>query len=111
MTKDEVSKFLILAMGIDNRLNPADQNAFIAKVEGWHLALSNSMTFEFAREALGKHYANQTDAIMPANLNTIWKVERDRQTDIKAAITDKSEAVPMPDNVRALIQGLKVNKQ
>lgn len=102
MTKDEISKFLVLAMGIDNRLNPADQNAFIAKVEGWFLALSKSMTFEFAREALGKHYASRNDAIMPADLNNLWKTQQDRIQ--KPAITSNTESVPMPDNVRALIR-------
>lgn len=103
MTKDEISKFLILAMGIDNRLNPADQNAFIAKVEGWFLALSKSMTFEFAREALGKHYATRNDAIMPADLNALWKVELDRkhsenvQNQIESV---RNENKGMPDSVR-----------
>ena len=102
MTKDEIAKLLVIAMGIDARLNAADQNAFIAKVEGWSLALSNSMTFEFARDSVGKHYANSTDSLMPANLNALWKSERDRQPVL--TITDKTEAVPMPDNVRALIR-------
>ena len=102
MNKDEIAKVLIMAMGIDARLNAADQNAFIAKVEGWNLALANSMTFEFAREAIGKHYASSTDSIMPANLNALWKVERDKEPVI--AITDGDARIPMPDNVRVLLR-------
>lgn len=102
MNKDEIAKVLIMAMGIDARLNAADQNAFIAKVEGWNLALASSMTFEFAREAIGKHYANSTDSIMPANLNALWKVERDKEPVM--AITDGDARIPMPDNVRVLLR-------
>lgn len=105
MTKDEIAKLLVIAMGIDARLNAADQNAFIAKVEGWALALSNSMTFEFARDALGKHYAGSTDSIMPANLNSLWKVERDKEP--VRAIDDGQERIFMPDNVRELLKEMK----
>ena len=108
MTKDEIAKLLVIAMGIDARLNAADQNAFIAKVEGWALALSNSMTLDFARQAVGKHYAGSTDSLMPAHLNTLWKVERDKRPVV--AITNNDERIPMPDNVRALIKGMQVNK-
>jgi hypothetical protein len=111
MTKDEISKFLILAMGIDNRLNPADQNQFIAKVEGWYLALSKSMTFEFAREALGRHYASATDSIMPANLNALWKVELDRKhsENIQNSIESvRNENKGMPDSVRQQLREMGV---
>lgn len=99
MTKDEIAKLLVIAMGIDARLNAADQNAFIAKVEGWALALSNSMTLDFARQAVGKHYAGSTDSLMPAHLNTLWKIERDKQP--RVAIDRNDGKLGMPDDVRA----------
>lgn len=115
MNKDEIAKVLIIAMGIDARLNAADQNAFVAKVEGWNLALSKSMPFEFAREALGKHYASSTDSVMPANLNALWRAERDRTSQIAqiseiTASRDENSVKGMPDDVRAKFAEMRLLK-
>jgi hypothetical protein len=106
MNKEEVSKVLLIAMAIDSRLNVNDQNLFIAKVEGWHLALSKSMTFEFARDAVGQHYSKSNNSIMPADLNTLWRVQVDRDTNA----TKMSEIGPgkskngMPESVRVYLR-------
>lgn len=111
MNKFEVGKVLTIAMAIDARLNAADDAALAAKIEGWSLALSESMTFEFARDAIGRHYKSSTDSIMPAHLNAIWISEKHRQNEIDnvRAIGAAPRSQGMPDDVRAKLvkMGLK----
>lgn len=111
MNKAEVGKILTIAVAIDARLGATDEAGFRAKVEGWSLALSPAMDFEFARDALGKHYKASTDSVMPAHLNAMWISCRNRQheTDNVLAIGAGNKATGMPDEVRAkLVQlGLK----
>jgi hypothetical protein len=106
MNKEEISKILMIAMAIDSRLNVSDKNLFVAKVEGWAMALSDSMTFEFAREAVGRHYAGSTNSLMPADLNGLWRVEIDR-TKSKQKMAEISPEGPlkgMPDEVRVYLK-------
>jgi hypothetical protein len=111
MNKLEVGKVLTVAMAIDSRLNASDENAFRAKVEGWSLALSDSMTFEFARDAVARHYANVTDSVMPAHLNAAWSSNRHQKHEINnvRAIGSAAKSQGMPDDVRAKLveMGLK----
>jgi len=111
MNKADVGKVLAIASAIDARLGAADEAGFRAKVEGWSLALSESMDFEFARDAIGKHYKNSTDSLMPAHLNAIWTAHRSRQHEIDnvRAIGTSPKSQGMPDDVRAKLveMGLK----
>jgi hypothetical protein len=111
MNKADIGKTLIIAMAIDARLSATDENAFRAKVEGWSLALSDTMDFEFARIAIGKHYKNSTDTLMPAHLNAMWSSHRSRQHEIDnvRAIGSSPRSQGMPDDVRAKLveMGLK----
>ena len=108
MNKEEVSKILLIAMAIDSRLNVSDQNLFIAKVEGWHLALNKAMNFEFARNAIGRHYANSNNSIMPADLNGFWRVEVDRVTNNEKMreIGHSGPKNGMPESVRVKLKDL-----
>ena len=107
MNKAEIGKVIAIAMSIDARLNAADENAFRAKIEGWSLALSETMDFEFARYAVGKHYRTTTDSLMPAHLNVMWTSHRSRQHDLDnvRAIGSTPKSQGMPDDVR---QKLKI---
>ena len=102
MNKAEVGKILAIASSIDARLSAADETAFRAKVEGWLLALSETMDFEFARDAIGKHYKNATDSLMPAHLNAMWNSYRSREHEIDnvRAIGSSPRSQGMPDDVR-----------
>jgi hypothetical protein len=103
MNKAEVGKVLAIASAIDARLGAADEAGFRAKVEGWSLALSETMTFEFARDAVGRHYKNTTDSLMPAHLNAIWISYRSREHELDnvRAIGSSPKGQGMPDDVRA----------
>jgi hypothetical protein len=111
MNKAEVGKVLAVAMSIDARMGAADESAFRAKVEGWSLALTESITFEFARDAVGEHYRSATETLMPANLNQMWRNHRNREHDQNnvRAIGSGAKSMGMPDDVRAKLveMGLK----
>lgn len=102
MNKAEIGKVLAIAVSIDARLGAVDENAFRAKVEGWSLAVSESMDFEFARDAVGKHYKSTTDSLMPAHLNAMWTTHRSRQHEIDnvRAIGSNPKSGGMPQSVR-----------
>jgi vacuolar-type H+-ATPase subunit C/Vma6 len=112
MNKAEVGKILAIASSIDARLGAADENAFRAKVEGWSLALSETMEFEFARDAIGKHYKSATDSVMPAHLNAMWTAHRSRQHEIDnvRAIGTSPKSQGMPDDVRAKLVELGLKR-
>jgi vacuolar-type H+-ATPase subunit C/Vma6 len=112
MNKADVGKVLAVAMAIDARLGAADESAFRAKVEGWSLALSETMDFEFAREAVGKHYKSATETVMPAHLNAMWTAHRSRQHEIDnvRAIGSSARSQGMPDDVRAKLVELGLKR-
>lgn len=108
MNKLEIGQVLTIAMAIDARLGASDENAFRAKVEGWSLALSEAMTFEFARDAIGRHYKSATDSLMPAHLNAMWTAHRSRQHEIDnvRAIGSSPKSQGMPDAVRQQLKNI-----
>jgi vacuolar-type H+-ATPase subunit C/Vma6 len=112
MNKAEVGKVLAIAVSIDARLGAADEAGFRAKVEGWSLALSETITFEFARDAVGKHYKTSTDSVMPAHLNAMWTAYRTRQHEIDnvRAIGSSPKSQGMPDEVRAKLVELGLKR-
>jgi vacuolar-type H+-ATPase subunit C/Vma6 len=112
MNKADVGKVLAVAMAIDARLGAADETAFRAKVEGWSLALSETMDFDFARDAVGKHYKSATETVMPAHLNAMWNAHRSRQHEIDnvRAIGSSARSQGMPDDVRAKLVELGLKR-
>jgi vacuolar-type H+-ATPase subunit C/Vma6 len=112
VNKADVGKVLAVAMAIDARLGAADETAFRAKVEGWSLALSETMDFEFARDAVGKHYKSATETLMPAHLNAMWTAHRSRQHEINnvRAIGSSPKSQGMPDDVRAKLVELGLKR-
>jgi vacuolar-type H+-ATPase subunit C/Vma6 len=112
VNKLEIGQVLTVAMAIDARLGAADENAFRAKVEGWSLALNESMTFDFARDALGRHYKSATETVMPAHLNSMWNAHRSRQHEIDnvRAIGSSPKSQGMPDEVRARLVELGLKR-
>jgi hypothetical protein len=111
MNKAEIGKVLAIAVSIDARLGAADEAGFRAKVEGWSLALSETMTFDFARDAVGRHYKNSTDSVMPAHINAMWNSYRSREHELDnvRAIGSSPKSKGMSDDVRAKLveMGLK----
>jgi len=108
MNKAEIGKVLAIAVSIDARLGAADEAGFRAKVEGWSLALSEAMTFEFARDAVGRHYKNATDSLMPADLNAMWTAYRSREHELDnvRAIGSSPKGQGMPEAVRQQLKNI-----
>lgn len=108
MNKTDIAKLLAIASAIDARLGAADESAFRAKIEGWSLALSETIDFEFARDAIGKHYKSSTDSIMPAHLNAMWTAHRSRQHEIDnvRAIGSSPKSQGMPEDVRRKLKSM-----
>ena len=98
MNQQEVATLLIAIAAIDDRIDP-DQ----MRVAMWCEVLSKTMTLEFARERVVKHYAANRNPMMPADFNEPWKIEyakrleQQRMRELEAATT---AAVPMPTHLR-----------
>jgi hypothetical protein len=111
MNKADIGKVLAIASAIDARLGAADEAGFRAKVEGWSLALSETMTFEFARDAVGRHYKTATDSLMPAHLNTMWSSYRSREHEINnvkaIGLSPKQQGMPAEVRAKLVELGLK----
>jgi len=113
MNKQEIRKLFVIASAIDARMSPVDSDTYELKVAGWDLALDKTMPFEFARAAVGNHYAYSNDAVMPAHLNHQWTKELKRlwlEESARLATREiesaRSDAVPMPEYLREQIEAM-----
>ena len=71
MKKSEIAKILTVAKSLDDRVT-IDEPRIVA----WQLALIPDVTFEFALEALGRHYSRSEKALMPVHINDPWRAYR-----------------------------------
>lgn len=93
MKQAEVAVILVLANGHDQRQGIDD-----VRVQAWWDLFQQevpTMTAEFARQFVNKHYASSTDMLMPAHIVTAWKSYRRSMMD-QNAITS-TPGVPMPE--------------
>jgi hypothetical protein len=72
MKRSEVAMLLTMAKATDDRVTVDE-----GRVEAWHWTLDQDMDYEFAKAAMLKHYAHHTDPVMPADINDLWRIERD----------------------------------
>lgn len=109
MTPAEIQIVLVAAKAFDDRVS-TDQ----ARAAAWASALEADMTLDAAREALIEHYANRTDAVMPAHLNTAWRIKKrslreqfereERERKLKEL---ESVATEMPPEIRAQLRAFR----
>lgn len=78
MRRSEVAMLLTMAKATDDRVTVDE-----GRVEAWHWTLDQEMDYEFAKKAMLKHYANHTDPVMPADINELWRIEKDNRDRIK----------------------------
>ena len=98
MNQQEVATLLIAIAAIDDRVDPDAM-----RVAMWCEVLSKSMTLEFARERVVKHYAVNRTVMMPADFNEPWKHEFNKRLSneqSRALESAASAAVPMPKELR-----------
>jgi hypothetical protein len=69
--KSEIAKILTVAKSLDDRVT-IDEPRIVA----WQLALIPEVTYEFALEALGRHYSRSERPVMPVHINDPWRAYR-----------------------------------
>jgi hypothetical protein len=102
MTPEQSARLLAIAGTYDTRLTPPSKADAQARAVAWSKALDAPMPVEFAIDAIITHYANETQSIMPAHLNRIWRTHRraDAERAATARIIDAPEGIPMPAEIR-----------
>lgn len=108
MTPDEAARLLAVAGTFDPRLRPPSPEDAQARAMAWSAALRKDMPPAFAQQAIVDHYAESTDAVMPAHLNGRYRAHRRATAEQEAsrAALDMAPGVPMPPEVKARIQSL-----
>lgn len=108
----EMGRLLATVSLIDPRVSRRDENEKELMAKAWLVVVGDDVPYEFAAKCAQEHYRSSSDTFMPSHIVSKWKIERDKQREKQhlMEITDKSHAVPMPDNVRELIKGMKPNK-
>lgn len=106
MTPEQAARVLAVAGAYDARLTPPSHADAMARAVAWAEALHSEMPPEWAVREVIRHYAEQTGVLMPAHLNTAWRLHRRAEAERKAAraAIDVPPGVPMPDEVRSLWQ-------
>ena len=101
----EMIKVLATASLIDPRIGRKDDAERDMMAKAW-LGVVGDVPFDFAIECVKKHYQTSSETFMQVHIVAKWKIERDRQREKEQLkqLTSDSQAVPMPDNVRALIR-------
>lgn len=113
MTPEDASKMLAFAATLDPRLRPPSDADALARAQTWTYALDEDMPVGTAIRIVADHYRESTATIMPANINTRWRVlrreqrEHERQRALAAQrAREEAEAVPMPPDVAQRLASL-----
>lgn len=114
MNAQEVFGVLAAAALLDPRLGAATDADKVGKAAAWQAALDEDMPADWARMAVARHYGEATTAIMPADLNRLWRLERKARNEVAARerlareVAERAQqAVPMPDYVKQQIHALR----
>lgn len=112
MTIVEMAKLLATVSLIDPRVSRRDDGEKELMAKAWLVVVGDQIPYEFAAKCAQEHYKNSSEVFMPVHIVSQWKLQRSKELEKEhfKAITAPKEAVPMPDNVRALIKGFKPNK-
>ena len=109
MNASEMSRLLATISLIDPRVSRRDDTEKELMAKAWLVVIGDGIPYEFAAKCAQDHYRQSSDVFMPVHIVSKWKQERNKIHDAQhfQAITAPVDAVPMPDNVRALIKELK----
>lgn len=112
MNREHAARLLTIACAYDQRLKPPTKRDAEVRAHAWSVALDSRMPIEWAEQQVITHYAESTEAIMPAHLNKAFWSHRKTQLDLDAAKNTRLEleavqGVPMPDEVRAQLEALR----
>jgi hypothetical protein len=109
MTPADAARLLAVAGTFDPRLRPPTPEDAEARSLAWAGALDADMSPEWAQRAVVKHYADTTEAVMPAHVNRAWRAHRRAEAEREASrrALDTVPGVPMPDEIREQIAALR----
>ncbi len=108
MTPADAARLLAVAGTFDPRLRPPSPEDAEARSLAWAGALDEDMPPEWAQRAVVKHYADTTEAVMPAHVNRAWRAHRRAEAERAATqrALDVAPGVPMPPEIREQIKAL-----
>jgi hypothetical protein len=69
--KSEIAKILTVAKSLDDWVTVDEP-----RIMAWQLALIPEITYEFALEAIGRHYSRSDKPLMPVHINDPWRAYR-----------------------------------
>ncbi|WP_329151265.1 hypothetical protein OIU91_28490 [Streptomyces sp. NBC_01456] len=106
MDTQEVIRLLAEISLIDDRVVKTNETEQIAQVRLWAAALIN-VPYEFAGEAVGRHYAESAWAVMPKDIAARWRtVARDRM----ARHAERRAPDADPDDVDGYVLALRADR-
>ena len=74
MDRTEVIRLLAEISLVDDRVVKTDETEQEAQVRMWSVVLRD-VSYEFAGEAVGQHYAEHAWAVMPKDIASRWRAE------------------------------------
>jgi len=88
-----------MVKAVDDRISVDE-----ARVYAWELILDDDLTFEFAVEALKRHYSVSTERIMPSHLNVPWRAHKRTESEKQASLERSAQegVPPTPEFKEAL---------
>jgi hypothetical protein len=69
--KSEIAKILTIAKSLDDWVTVDEP-----RIMAWELALIPDVPYEFAVEAVGRHYSRSAKPLMPVHINDYWRAYR-----------------------------------
>lgn len=106
MNTQEVIRLLAEISLVDDRVVKTDETEQIAQVRLWAAALID-VPYEFAGEAVGRHYAESAWPVMPKDITARWRtVARDRMT----RHAERRAPDANPDDVNGYMLALRADR-
>lgn len=108
MSPAEVAKLFVVISYYDTR-HQANEGVILA----WHKALDSLIDFEFAREAIYSHYANNETMVQPSHVNSRWRLklktdkEREHGERLSQQFAEASHRAVPPERAKAYVAEIK----
>lgn len=103
MKRSDLARLLTMVKAIDDRISVDE-----ARVYAWELVLDDDLTFEYAVEALKRHYSVSTERIMPSHLNVPWRAYKRDESLKRQALEARSQiGVPATPEFKEALRKLR----
>ena len=108
MKESDIALLLGFAAQFDGRIQ-VDR----LKVGAWSLSLGAHVPYEFAKQAIAKHYGESKEMVMPHHINSAWKqynkekYERTRSEGARLELEQASQAKASPEFVANIMKDIR----